>query len=282
MRASFYWSQAAAREIIAGRNWRNLLVVMLIVVLLAGNIAFHIEAHVNGQADISIRIGIAVVVLLISLIGGRIIPSFTRNWLVRENPGRLAVPFGRFDMIVVIVGALALCAWIVAPDHELTGAALALAGLLHLVRLSRWAGDRTFRERLLVILHVGYVFVPLGFLLNAAAAFGWGLPSAGIRAWMVGAAGVMTLAVMTRATLGHTGQPLTASPATQVIYAAIIVAAVSRVCAVIHPAYNEALLHIAALAWVIAFFGFALVYGPLLLGLRPREKTIDPTAKMPA
>jgi uncharacterized protein involved in response to NO len=275
-------ASAAAREIIAGRNWRNLLVVMLVVVLLAGNIAFHVEAHVNGQADISIRIGIAVVVLLISLIGGRIIPSFTRNWLVRENPGRLPVPFGRFDMIVVIASALALCAWIVAPDHELTGAALALVGFLHLVRLSRWAGDRTFRERLLVILHVGYVFVPLGFLLNAAAAFGWGLPSAGIHAWMVGAAGVMTLAVMTRATLGHTGQPLTASPATQVIYAAIIVAAVSRVCAVIHPAYSEALLHIAALTWVIAFFGFALVYGPLLLGLRPREKTADPTAKMPA
>jgi uncharacterized protein involved in response to NO len=79
---------AAAREIIAGRNWRNLMVVMLVAILLAGNVAFHVEAHVNGQADISIRIGIAVVVLLISLIGGRIIPSFTRNWLVRENPGR--------------------------------------------------------------------------------------------------------------------------------------------------------------------------------------------------
>jgi uncharacterized protein involved in response to NO len=272
-------ASAAAREIIAGSNWRNLMVVMLVVILLAGNVAFHLEVHVYGQADMSIRIGISVVVLLISLIGGRVIPSFTRNWLVRENPGRLPAPFGRFDMIVVIAGAVALCGWIVAPDHELTGAALALAGLLHLVRLSRWAGDRTFRERLLVILHIGYVFVPLGFLLNAAAAFCWVLPSAGIHAWMAGGAGVMTLAVMTRASLGHTGQPLTASPATQVIYAAIIVAAVSRICAVIHPAYSEALLHIAALAWVIAFLSFALVYGPLLLGFRPREKAVDPAAR---
>ena len=272
-------ASAAAREIIAGSNWRNLMVVKLVVILLAGNVAFHLEAHVYGQADMSIRIGISVVVLLISLIGGRVIPSFTRNWLVRENPGRLPAPFGRFDMIVVIAGAVALCGWIVAPDRELTGAALALAGLLHLVRLLRWAGDRTFRERLLVILHIGYVFVPLGFLLNAAAAFGWVLPSAGIHAWMAGGAGVMTLAVMTRASLGHTGQPLTASPATQVIYAAIIVAAVSRICAVIHPVYSEALLHIAALAWVIAFLGFALVYGPLLLGLRPREKAVDPAAR---
>jgi uncharacterized protein involved in response to NO len=275
-------ASAAAREIIAGRNWRNLMVVMLIAFLLAGNIAFHLEAHVYGQADISIRIGIAVVVLLISLIGGRIIPSFTRNWLVRENPGRLPVPFGRFDVIVVIAGAVALCGWIIAPDRELTGVALALAGLLHLVRLSRWAGDRTFRERLLVILHIGYLFVPLGFLLSAAAAFGWVLPSAGIHAWMAGGAGVMTLAVMTRASLGHTGQPLTASPATQTIYGAIVVAAVSRVCAVIHPAYSEALLHVAALAWVIAFLGFALVYGPLLLGLRPRDKAVDPAARASA
>ena len=80
--------------------------------------------------------------LLISLIGGRIIPSFTRNWLVRENPGRLPVPFGRFDMLVVAVGALALAAWIVRPISRGTGAALALAGLLHLVRFARWAGDR--------------------------------------------------------------------------------------------------------------------------------------------
>jgi uncharacterized protein involved in response to NO len=258
---------AAAREIIAGRNWRNLMVVSLVVLLLAGNIAFHLEAHVYGQADIAVRVGIAVVVLLISLIGGRIIPSFTRNWLVRENPGRLPVPFGRFDMIVIVVGALALVCWIAAPDRVVvTGAALALAGLAHLVRLSRWAGDRTLRERLLTILHVGYAFVPLGFLLDAAAAFGWVPPSAGLHAWMAGGAGIMTLAVMTRATLGHTGQPLTAPPATQAIYAAIIIAAVSRVCAAIHPVSSEALLHVAALAWVAAFLTFALAFGPLLLG----------------
>jgi uncharacterized protein involved in response to NO len=270
---------AAAREIIAGQNWRNLMVVMLVAILLASNIAFHVEAHFYGQADIAIRIGIAVVVLLISLIGGRIIPSFTCNWLVRENPGRLPVPFGRFDMIVVLAGGLALCAWIVAPDHRGSGAALAVAGLLHLVRLLRWAGERTFRERLLAILHVGYLFVPLGFLLNALAAFDVVPASAGIHAWMAGGAGIMTLAVMTRASLGHSGRALTASPATQVIYAAIIIAAISRICAVIHPAYGEVLLHVAAFAWVVAFLGFALVFGPLLVGLKPRAKAAGPAVK---
>jgi uncharacterized protein involved in response to NO len=262
---------AAAREILAGRNWRNLNVVVLVLLLLAGNVAFHLEAHFSGAADIGIRIGIAVVVLLISLIGGRIIPSFTRNWLVRENPGRLPVPFGRFDIIVVAIGALALVGWIVDPASHFTGVALAIAGLLHLVRLARWAGDRTWRERLLLILHIGYAFVPLGFLLNAASAFGLVATGAGIHAWMAGAAGIMTLAVMSRATLGHTGQPMTASAATQAIYAAIIVAALSRICAVIEPAHSEPLLHLAAFAWAAAFFGFAISFGPLLAGAGRRK-----------
>jgi uncharacterized protein involved in response to NO len=263
---------AATREIAAGRNWKNLNVVALVVLLLAGNAAFHLEAHFNGAADIGIRIGIAVVVLLISLIGGRIIPSFTRNWLVRENPGRLPAPFGRLDMIVVAIGGLALVNWIVSSDSHMAGTALGIAGLLHLVRLSRWAGERTLGERLLVILHVGYFFVPLGFLLNAAAAFGFVPPSAGVHAWMAGAAGIMTLAVMTRATLGHTGHALTASAGTQAIYVAIIIAAVARICAVIHTAQSDLLLHVAAAAWVIAFLGFALAYGPLLLHRDPRMR----------
>jgi uncharacterized protein involved in response to NO len=261
---------AAAREIIAGRNWRNLAVVALVLVLLAGNVAFHLEAHLAGSADYAIRVGIAVVVLLISLIGGRIIPSFTRNWLVRQAPGRLPVPFGRFDKITIAVSALALLTWIAAPDYRVTGLLLGLAGVLQVVRLSRWAGERTSRERLLAVLHVGYAFVPLGFLLNALAAFDIVPAGAGIHAWMAGAAGIMTLAVMTRATLGHTGQELTASGATQAIYLAVIVAAVARICAVLHPAASEVLLHIAGFAWIAAFFGFALAYGPLLLGSRRR------------
>src|SRR3954454_25226390 len=144
---------AAAREILVGRNWKNLGVVVLVLALLAGNVAFHLDAHFHGAADVGTRIGIAVVVLLISLIGGRIIPSFTRNWLVRENPGRLPVPFGKFDMIVVAASALAVLCWAAGADGRFTGAVLAFTGLLHLVRLVRWAGDRTWRERLLLILH---------------------------------------------------------------------------------------------------------------------------------
>lgn len=261
---------AATREIIAGGNWRNLPVVGLVFALLAGNVAFHVETHYEGAADVSIRVGISVVILLIALIGGRIIPSFTRNWLVKFNPGRLPVPFGRFDGAVIGCSALALVSWIAAPLNMITGIAMAMVGVLHLVRLARWAGDRTLRERLLVILHVGYVFVPLGFVLNALSAFDVLPPSAGIHAWTAGAAGTMTLAVMTRASLGHTGQALTASPAIQGIYAAVIIAALARVAAVLLPAHSDVLLHIAACGWIVAFLGFAIAFGPLLAGSRWR------------
>src|SRR3954465_12890265 len=151
---------ATAREIVAGKNWRNLRVVGLVTVLLVGNIAFHVEAHVQGTAEYGARIGIAAIVLLIVVIGGRIVPSFTRNWLARENPGRLPVPFGRFDMIVIVASAAALMLWIGIPQSFTVGAALLVAGVLQSARLARWAGDRTTRERLVLVLHLGYAFIP--------------------------------------------------------------------------------------------------------------------------
>jgi len=258
----------AAREIIVGRNWRNLRVLSMVTVLLASNIGFHLEVQFKGSADYAARIGIAAIVLLIAVIGGRIVPSFTRNWLVRENPGRLPAPFGKFDGMVILLSAATLALWIVLPAGQVTGAALLAAGILHLVRLARWAGDRTWRERLVLILHIGYLFVPVGFFLSGASALGLVMADAGTHAWTVGAAGVMTLAVMTRASLGHTGQALRASAMTQACYAAIVVAALARICASLQPAWQEMSLHVAALAWVVAYFGFAVFYGPLLVMAR--------------
>jgi len=258
----------AAREIVAGKNWRNLRVLIVLSVLTAGNIVFHLEILLRGHADYGIRIGIGAVILMISLIGGRIVPSFTNNWLARNNPGRLPVPFSRFDAISMAASALALVSWIAVPSALVTGALLVLAGALQLTRLARWAGDRTLADRLVLVLHVGYAFVPLGFLLLGGSILSPLIPaSAGLHAWTAGAIGLMTLAVMTRASLGHTGQPLAATPGTQFIYASAFCAAVLRVLAAFIG--STALLHAAGFAWVAAFGGFALVYGPLLLRRRP-------------
>ena len=263
---------ATAREIVAGENWRNLRVIVMVTLLLAGNVAFHLEAHFHGSAEYGARIGIAATVLLLVVIGGRIIPSFTRNWLARENPGRLPMPFGRFDVAVIGLSAATLALWTAQPMGRITAATLAATGALHIVRLARWAGDRTWRDRLVLVLHVGYAFVPFGFLLASAAAIGMVPADTGTHAWMVGAAGTMTLAVMTRASLGHTGSALSASAVTQAVYAAIVVAALARICSSLEPAWSEQLLYIAAFAWVAAFFGFAASYGPLLVSAQ-RAKT---------
>jgi uncharacterized protein involved in response to NO len=255
---------AAAREIIAGRNWRNLKIVSLVVLLATGNICFHLEAHLAGAADYSIRLGLAIIVMLITLIGGRIVPSFTRNWLVRENPGRLPVSFNRFDAIVVVASAATLALWIITPRSLGTGIALIVAGALQAVRLTRWAGDRTARERLVLILHLGYAFVPLGFLLLGAASFDLLPAAAGIHAWAAGAVGTMTLAVMTRASLGHTGHALVASRGTQAVYVAVVLAAVTRIAASLAPAYFIPLLVAAAVLWTFAFLGFGIAYGQTL------------------
>jgi uncharacterized protein involved in response to NO len=114
-------------------------------------------------------------------------------------------------------------------------------------------------------LHIGYAFVPIGFTLLALSILrpDTVAASAAMHAWTVGAIGIMTLAVMTRASLGHTGGVLTATRATQLLYGAAIFSAIARVAAGFGMARNP-MLHVAAAAWVFAFAGFAAVFGPLL------------------
>ena len=124
----------AAREIVAGKNWRNLRVLVVLGLLVAGNVVFHAEVIVKGAADYGIRLSIGAAILLIALIGGRIVPSFTNNWLTRNNPGRLPVPFARFDAVALAGAALALLAWVVAPAHAVTGGLMIVATLNRTVK----------------------------------------------------------------------------------------------------------------------------------------------------
>jgi uncharacterized protein involved in response to NO len=255
---------AVAREIFSGKNWRNLKIVALLSLLAIANLAFHLEAHLEGRAQYATRFGIGLVIFLIMVVGGRIVPSFTRNWLMRRDPGRLPASFDRLDMGCMALSAVTLLLWAIRPDGRATGVALAAAAVANAVRLARWAGERTVADRLVVILHVGFGFVPLGFGLAALAAFGLIASSAGVHAWTVGAIGIMTLAVMSRASLGHAGRPLAASPGLQAVYGLAALAAVARIAAALLPDWSITLLHVAAFAWAAAFLGFAGLYAPLL------------------
>ncbi|MCB1494357.1 MAG: NnrS family protein [Bauldia sp.] len=258
------------REIAAGRNWKNLKTVALLLLMAASNIGFHLEVLLDGSADISIRAGTAAIIGMIMLIGGRITPSFTRNWLVRSGAAALPAPFGRYDVVTLAVSGLGLAFWILAPTGIVTGSILLAAAGLQLIRLWRWAGRSTWQEPLVLILHVGYLFVPLGFaLVGASILRPAAIPAAdALHAWTVGAVAVMTIAVMTRATLGHTGRDLVASPLTRMIYFTLVTAVVCRLAVPFAPGATMPLLTLAAIGWIAGFLGFATVFGPMLLRSR--------------
>lgn len=264
------------REILAGKNWRNLVVLLLLVVFTAANLSFHIEAARGDYAaqGYGLRGGVAAVILMIALIGGRIVPSFTRNWLVKQQAERLPVPpMQRFDKAVMVATVAALALWVAAPSHRLAAVALIVIGALHTVRLIRWEGAQTLKEPLLWVLHLGYAFVPLGALVEGASILWpeWLSVTGAQHIWMAGAFGLMTVAVMTRATLGHTGQELSADKGTVAIYLGLIGAVVLRVMAAVWPEAASLLYTLSGLLWIVAFGGFALLYGRLLVRPKPAK-----------
>ena len=260
----------AGREVLAAGS-RHVPVVGIVLLLGVANAADYAgAAGLIGDPGLGFRLGIGLIVVLISVIGGRIIPSFTRNWLAKRGvkEGLPGQP-DRFDLAVVAATAAAFAGWIVWPSSPFAGAALATAGLLQAARFMRWGGQRTFSDPLVVILHLGYAWVPVGLILLAASLLGAAIPaSAAIHALTAGAMGTMILAVMTRATLGHTGRGLEASPATIFLYVLVTLGALVRVTAPLELVTYTSAMHLAALAWAGAFLIFLASYGPMLC--RPR------------
>jgi uncharacterized protein involved in response to NO len=270
--AAFLFVLAAiiAREVIAGRNVRNLPVCVLVLVLASANTLTHLRSISPDVALMGERIGLGVVAMLVALIGGRITPSFTRNWMAKQGMSPEPAAPGRFDIAVLLLTAAGILAWVVAPTSIPAGALLMAAGALNIARLARWKGWRTTAEPLVTILHVGYGWLASALLLLGASILAPALaPSpAGIHALTAGAFGVMTLAVMTRATRGHTGRALTADRETQIIYALVNLGAALRVASPFFPQHYVALLMASALFWASAFAAFTIVYAPLLLHAR--------------
>ncbi len=246
-------------EIIAGRNWRNLKVVIPVIMFLAANITFHIEVITQGTSEYGRRFGFAVVIFLITLIGGRIIPSFTRNWLAKTNPGRLPVPFNRFDAICLLASVTALTVWVITPETPITGWLLGAAALLHTVRLLRWCGYRTVRSPILLILHIAYTFIPLGLATLAA-----NQQTAGLHLLGIGAIGGMTTAVIIRASLGHTGRALYISPILILAFTLIMLAAIIRSSIPDFEIIGLSGLEITAILWSIGFIIMVAKVGPWL------------------
>lgn len=269
------FAAAVCREIIAGKNWRNLKVLVMFGLLVLAQCWFYL-AWANGM-DVkpAAYLALGVVLMLIMLIGGRIIPSFTRNYLVKQKSETLPQPFGQFDKLTVLASALVLVGFVLQSTGLFSlplvfaFGFMLLAGL-HLVRLLRWHPELIWRDGLLLVLHVGYGFLPIGFALMGVSLLDDGLVPlvAPIHALSTGAVGLMIIGVMCRATLGHTGYPLVATQGTLLLFVAVLVAAILRIIAAFELEISVMLMRASHLLWVAGFWGFVGLYGGKLM--RPR------------
>ncbi|WP_120499086.1 NnrS family protein [Roseovarius sp. EL26] len=243
-----------AYQLIASHNWRNLIVIALIFLLLASNMAFHYEAVTFGTTDYSRRAGMAVLTLLIMLIGGRVIPSFTRNWLLKQKITPLPAPFDRFDATSLGIAAIALGLWVFKGPLMLTAIVLSIAAAAHLVRTLRWQGFRARRSAILLMLHVSYLCLPAGFALLALSLIRSDVSSAaGLHVLGMGAVGGMTTAVMLRASLGHTGRALAAGPTLSLAFTLVLIASLVRALVPNIALAGVSGVQISALLWMAGF-----------------------------
>jgi len=259
----------AAREVLQANN-RNLPVVGMILLFgIADATDYLASSGVIPWPDLGWQLALAIVVLLISLIGGRIIPSFTRNWMVKQGmTNGLPAQAGRFDLFVIGATALALLSWLLGPQETPIGIVLIVAALLQAVRWLRWSGYRTLADPLVLVLHVGYLWIPVGLGLLGLSLMGLLPRSAAIHALTAGAMATMILAVMTRASLGHTARELKANAATVLVYVLVTAGALLRVAASLRLIDYRMGIDIAGLAWGGAFLLFLIAYAPVLW--RPR------------
>lgn len=253
------------REVVAGRKWKDLKVITGLAALSVANLVFHYEVVAGEHPDFAYRLAIAAYVGLIMVIGGRIIPSFTRNWINGRGRTDFPTTFNSFDSGCIAVGVLALGLWVTAPDLQVTALAALTGAVLHAVRLWRWRGWTTFAEMLVAILHVAYLFVPLGFIAIALASIDIVDPTSALHVMTIGTVASMMIAVMTRASRGHTGRALTASKVTRMSYAAIVACALARPATALVPEFTQTIYAVSGVLWLCAFGLFVIEYGPMLV-----------------
>jgi uncharacterized protein involved in response to NO len=256
------------REIVVGRKWADLKVIAGLGALTLANICFHYETLAAGGPDHSERLALAGLTMMIVIVGGRMLPSFTRNWLSKAGRTDFPVPYNKFDLLAIVLTIPAFASWVVSPESLVTAIAAAAAATLHAARLWRWRGWTTAREPLVLVLHLAYALVPLGLAAISASAAGVMDNTAAIHVLTVGTVTSMMLAVMTRATRGHTGRELSASVSTSASYAAIFLCALVRPVAALVPEHADILYALAAVLWMAAFGLYLVEYGPMLVARR--------------
>jgi uncharacterized protein involved in response to NO len=245
-------------------QWRNAGVALVLSVLAAADLAFQAAVLAGAMVDAmrALQAALGLLLLLESLIGGRVIPAFTRS----ANPGVRLREQRALDRVAIASSALGLGLWLL----ELPGAApvLALAAASQAARLLGWKPWVARRRPILWILHLAYGWIPVGLALLALAAAGAVARSAGVHALAVGATGGLVLGMITRTARGHTGRLLQASRTEVAAYAALMLAAILRVTAALVPSCFTPLVCSAGVAWIAAFALYLVRFAPWLVAPR--------------
>jgi uncharacterized protein involved in response to NO len=241
-------------------------------VLWTGDALFVLAAGL-GDVELASRVllgALNVVLLLLTIIGGRIVPSFTSNALRRADATFTLKSFPWLERVLppMMIAVVLIDAW--RPGSAPSGVLALLVAVLHAVRLSGWRSLRTRGDPILWVLHVGYAWLPVGFLLKGIALLtGAAWAQYWLHAFGIGALATMIVAVMTRASLGHTGRPLVVRPVIAVAYLMLTLAALVRVLvAPALPARYFAVLVAASACWALGFAIFVAVYAPILTSPR--------------
>ena len=259
------------REIIGGRSKRNYPLIAITAVVVILNILYHLGNNqwVQGGDRLAIYLLIHTVLLLVTIIAGRIIPSFTGNWLGKQGKASMPVDTDGINRLALLLTVLVGLAAGFMPVHPLTTMLAFAAALVHGFRLGRWKGFATRSNPLLFVLHVAYAWIPFGYFLLGCASIGWFFtPTAALHALTMGAIGSSILAVTTRVALGHTGRPLQAARATVMAYWIFMLAGMIRVLGPLTGKNYLLIVDFSALGWMMAFAIFTWVYWPILT--RPR------------
>ncbi len=259
------------REVLGGGNKRNLPLVGLIALIGGANLLFHFgDALSPGLSRLGILLGVHVILVIVSIIAGRIIPAFTANWLRMQGAGDNTMPriVPAVDIAAIILTVVTGIAITFAPINPWSGIVAFLAAAAHALRLSRWSAQHTVREPLLLILHIAYLWFPIGYLLVGISVFGGYLSTVALHALTVGAIFGMILAMTTRVILGHTGRPLQAARMTVVVYVLWMITVLTRLSGPFFGEWYIYTVETASSIWIIFFILYGWVYWPMLV--KPR------------
>jgi uncharacterized protein involved in response to NO len=242
---------------------RNLLFLPLILGLFFANLLVHLEllGLFPGVARHGIYLGLYLIILLIVIMGGRVIPFFTE----RALPGALIKRRPLIEWLAPLSVIVFILAELLFPTSKVAGALAGLACIVNGIRVVSWYSHRYWQVPLLWVLHLGYGWIVVGFLLKAAASLGLVAAQFTIHAFTVGGIGVLTIGMMARVSLGHTARPLKVTSSIAVAFALLNIAAVLRgLLPSIFPLWFSQLVILSGMLWIAAFLIFVIVYAPIL------------------